>query len=686
MPAIAGEEWKVQRDYRRRLNGGGNEETVVFRFCDGGHSTADLVVADSTGKPLPAHLLWGKRGGDTVVAFNASKAQGEVAVYYGGGSSGGASPAGDWRPKLSLLLYTLPIPGGALESHKPIAAGLKRDNVYGVGFVDKIWHGQNPFGPETDFASAYVGYLNIEKSGTYKIFTASTDASFVLLDGKPLVEWPGRHDANAGTSGQHGANVHLTKGQHKIEYYHAVLDAQPIMVLGWTPPGEKGFKIVPEGAFWHTPRATAGPLERRGDAPVAALEWHQEDQLLHDKPRPGPAPKPGHPPEPSKDAPRRDPAFYFTRFSLSSQCRSVPPKGKVVWDYGDGTKAECPASDASRGSEHIYVGKGPFTASVRVAGEDGKPLDQYRAAVQIEPMPKNWTILDAKAVKDYVRAIVALDYSNAPAATMDALWELVETQEDIGLIQPFLETYVHRFGAKGSAWPAADRLALALSVKEPQRAFRLYTTLAANAPTTLDAARAQMERIEIMLHKLKDPDKALAIAQNVKAYGSTAEARVAAVKIGDVYRAQGDFEKAEEAYRAVQQITYAHMDKRSIPVRQGGYLETVASHIKNNQLRAAREALVLWAMEAPIGNLSGDLPLMTAKYFDKLGEPDRALAELETIVKINPLSPYLPEIELMMARAYKAKGERTRAMDLYNKVLREYPRSRAAQQAQREGL
>jgi tetratricopeptide (TPR) repeat protein len=193
-----------------------------------------------------------------------------------------------------------------------------------------------------------------------------------------------------------------------------------------------------------------------------------------------------------------------------------------------------------------------------------------------------------------------------------------------------------------------------------------------------------MERLELILHKLKDPERAMAVVQAVRATRSGPEDRIAAVKLGDIHRAKGEFEEAEKAYRAAQRITYAEMDRRVIAVRQGGYLETAASHIKKGYLRAAREALVMWEIEHPIGKLSGDLILMTAKYFDKLGEPERALAELEAITKLNPLTPYLPEVELLMARAYRNLGDYAKARQLFDKVMREYPNSRAADQARLE--
>ena len=687
----SGAEWKVPREYRRPVIGGGEADTVVFTFNDGGHlATGSVIVADEQDNVLPFRVLASKHGDETSVAYSGSKAKGSVHVYYGGAGKTPVNlsvvPAGNWQPKLSLLLTTMRCPGGALESHKPIQAVAKSGESYGQGFVDKIFHGVNPFGRDDFFASYYVGYLNIEKPGRYRIYTASSEASYVLLDGKVLCQWPGHHDPHGGRNGQHGADIQLNKGEYKIEYFHAKTQGDTCMMLGWTPPGEKGWHVVPESAYLHTPTAKADAPERRGNAPLAAFVWTQEDQLLHDRKADARSAKPdmratkAEPPPEAKAEPKPEPAdlLTFTHVRFRSQCRNVPEKARIVWDYGDAS------ASTGDGREHIYVGEGPFTVAARIVGEDGKTLDSYSAAVPMLPMLKNFTILDKQAVGDYVDIIARTDCSKVPATAMDALWELVETSESIETIKPFVETYANRFGAKGKAWHAADRLALAVSVKEPERALKIYAALVADAPTKLDAARIQMERIEIVLHKLKSPEKALDLARAILRTRSGLEDRIAAVKIGDVYRAQGDFEKAEAAYRDAQKITYAEMDRRVVAVRQGGYLETVWSHIQSGELRAAREGLVTWEIEHPIGKLSGDLILMTARYFDKIGEPDRALAELETLVKLNPLTPYLPDVTLLMARAHRKLGNPDKARELIQKVLDEFPKSRAAQQAIKE--
>ena len=659
--ATAGSAWHADREYRRRVTGGGNADTVCFLFHGGGHIGSggrDLLLIDARGRPVPMGVLFTRKGMQTVVAYQGSKAQGNLWAYYGGGKSGGRASTSGWDPKPSLRLITMPLPSGAFTSWKPIAAAAKSDHIYGMGFVPQIWSGVNPWGPDDDFATAFIGYLKIEKGGKYRIFTASDEASFVLLNGKELVKWPGKHTVDKGRRAQFGVDLTLPKGIHKIEYYHAEDKGIQFMALGWSRPGapkNKTYEPIPKEAFVHTPIATVGRPERRSGRPLAACSWSQDDQLLHDQ-------------------------YQLTRVSFRNECASVPPGGKVHWDYGDGI------TQTGNADEHIYVGFGPFPVQVTVLDKDGKPVDRHQAILRITETIKNFTILDTGAVRSYVNIIVRKDLSKASREAMDAYWQLVETEEDIQRVRPFVEAYVDRFGLNGTMWQAADRLALYYSLENPRKAVALYAKLAKEAPGKLDAARSRAEQIELILHKLKQPEAALRVAQGLRATGNGMERRIAAIKIGDVLRAQGEFVKAEVQYRKAQAIAYAHMDRRVVAVRQGGFLETAHSHIEHGHHRAAREALVLWEMEYPIGKLSGDLILMMARYFDRIGEPDRALAELETLVKINPLSPYLPEIEYYTARAYHRQGHHGKARTLLDKVMSEYPKSRAADKARSVGF
>jgi TolA-binding protein len=654
-PLAFAETWSIPREYRRPIKATSRDDTVAFSFRSGGHVAPDgqdVVVADEEGKIVPSEVILSKRLGDTWVTYQASAAKGTAFVYYGGKKPAGPAPR-KWQPKLSLMLVTVPLPDGALESYAPIASATdSMSRAYGLGFVPSVFHGFNPFGPSDQYASKYSGYLIIPKDGKYRIFTFSDEASFVLLDGKSVCAWPGRHDSSGGARGEKGADIQLKQGEHRIEYYHAEVDGGQSTGLGWVTPGSR-YCLIPESAFVHTPVVAVGPPERQDGVPMAAFEWQRIDLVAHDK-------------------------FLFARVRFTSQCQNMPANGKVVWDYGDGIKSTGMAGD------HIYVAEGPFECEARILDEHGKALDEFKLLIPPDPSMGNLTILNTKQVEEYLQVIGTYDLSKRPKEELEAYWALAQPQELPYLIRPITEAYVDRFGHKGAGWAAADRLAQAYSFKEPEKAVDLYEKLASSAPTKPDAVRLKAEQLDILINRLKRHKVAMEMLKQMQKSRDELTVQLAGSKLGDIPRSQGDFEKAAEAYRDAQEKAYKDMDPREIAVREGGYLETVDGYLGSGNLRAAREMLLNWEAEYPTGKLRGDLILMTARYFQAIGDHQRALDELTTLTKLNPLSPYLPEIEWRMARAYAELGNKAKARELRDRVIREYPKSRAAAEAEKE--
>ena len=69
--------------------------------------------------------------------------------------------------------------------------------------------------------SHYQGWFDLPASSTLELVTISTDASFVLVDGKMVVAWPIRHGFQEERSGKYRDSVELPAGCHRLEYYNA---------------------------------------------------------------------------------------------------------------------------------------------------------------------------------------------------------------------------------------------------------------------------------------------------------------------------------------------------------------------------------------------------------------------------------------------------------------------------------
>jgi TolA-binding protein len=639
-------EWPYRREFRRRITDGGAGHTAVFAFRGGGRVSAagrQVFVTNDRGNIVPSRVLYSDPAGETWVAYNAAQTGGTAWVYYGPGTRA-LAPKTDWTPQLSLRLTTLPLPAGALDGYKAIQAAVARGRIYGMGFVPNIWHGLNPYGPDDDYASVYEGTLLVKTAGIYRLFTNSDEASFVLLDGREVIAWPGEHPANA-RRGERGIKIHLKAGPHPIRYYHAEKKGQQFMSLGWTPPGRKGWYPVPPSAFLHVRRAKAGPPERRDNRPLAGLDWQQADVLAHGK-------------------------AAYTRVRFTDQSRNAPAGAKVEWDFGDGQRGD-------KGGDHVYLGPGPYEAEVRIAS-GVRVLDRYKTRVRIEDPVQNLTAGDTKSARAYLAVLTRYDLSRLSRAALRELWGLTDTQEDLTYVRPVAEEVVKRFGSGRATWHAADRLAQAVALTDARRAEALYARLSRTAPTARDAVRVRAERLEVILHKLKDYERAVSVARSGT---RKEEVLLGDIKIGDVHRAQGKFEEAARVYRDAQDKASVRKDARQAGVRRTWYFEAVKSLLGRRRLRKAREMLIDWEIEFPTGKLQGDLILATARYFQALGDDQRALTELDTLTKINPLSPYLPEAELRMGLAHFRLGNRRQAKALLDKVVRAYPNSRAAREA-----
>ena len=102
------------------------------------------------------------------------------------------------------------------------------------------------------------------------------------------------------------------------------------------------------------------------------------------------------------------------------------------------------------------------------------------------------------------------------------------------------------------------------------------------------------------------------------------------------------------------------MDPRQTAVLEGAYRETALSYLEQKQYPAMRDELFQWQADFPAAKLSADLPLMTGRYFQAVGDDPRAAIEFANLLKANPLHPSRPEIAYRLAESPPADGQARR--------------------------
>ena len=65
----------------------------------------------------------------------------------------------------------------------------------GATMSPNIFLGANPFGPSADYIATFTGWFSVPTAAQYTFATASTDASFLEVDNRPVATWLGVHGA-----------------------------------------------------------------------------------------------------------------------------------------------------------------------------------------------------------------------------------------------------------------------------------------------------------------------------------------------------------------------------------------------------------------------------------------------------------------------------------------------------------
>ena len=99
---------------------------------------------------------------------------------------------------------------------------------------------------EENFGLVFTGFIEVPKSGLYRLHLDSDDGSVLMLHGRTVVDNDGPHSAT-----EKSAAIALEKGLHPIEIRMFEAAGQDLLRLSWQAPGSSAKVIVPESAFKH---------------------------------------------------------------------------------------------------------------------------------------------------------------------------------------------------------------------------------------------------------------------------------------------------------------------------------------------------------------------------------------------------------------------------------------------------
>ena len=661
--------WNGQWQCRRRVTAFGQidapgPDICYVEFFTGGYAKkdgSDLRVVEH-GRVVPHQVIFAGPGDFVKLVIKmdrAAKKSRTFHVYYGNPQAKPLKHTLDIRR--GLLMEVRHYKGGGCANWGQMQRTLEKSegHVMGAGFVKNIHHGHNPFGPSENCVSIYRGWFKCRQKGTYFFATTSDDASFMFIDGKLTVQWPGIHRAVPFAHKRMQKALPLTAGFHKLEYYHLQLGARHIAVAAWAPPGArawrnkkyKRFEVIPEKVFPKVILGRAGPYERADKKTCPDFTAAKKGETyLHGKP------------------------IVRMAFLDCTQPRPVTRK-TTRWDWGDGNEGE------GTGTEHVYFTPGLYKVTMTVEHR-GK---RYSVSQVVDAF-QDWNKQIERKIDplaEYCPRVSKYRFARMKAPDLLVAARYFEKIEK----WPELAKASAAIVARGKDFSDDDLHArsvlYAQVLSQRFRKHRDAVLALAKAEECATAApykaRLALAAGDIAVKSWRNPEQAFGHYQRVlsryRDTGSDVKRR-ALVGLGDAYRQQGEYEKASDKYEAAMLIPVSGQPYHKLAVRVGTLARAIEYYIQRSRVPRDRDEaasmLDTWEWEYPTQKLIGHSTLLRAKLAYRLKHYDEAIAELEEFIGVNPKSHYAGESLIVLAESYFAKRDVKKAKNALETLISDY--------------
>ncbi|MCG3147335.1 MAG: hypothetical protein PCFJNLEI_00774 [Verrucomicrobiae bacterium] len=611
---------------------------TVPEFGNTTEKLLDVVLTDSAGTQLPLAHVWRGAGREVLLLAQDLRANEDYYVYFGGNRF---RPTALWQPQVSLLLETRP-----LNEPKAITSWEQMDATWrgaaesdGAMWVNRIYHGINPFGARRHFASRYTGYLKTANLTALTLFTMSSDASFVLVNGKYEFGWPGEHgsDANVKTARKH--TVPVAGPVTRIDYYHAKTAGQrPAMVLGW----QKGDKLetIPATAWVQPGTTKLVRLEHVQGAPVPAPELKVRSYMGY-----------------------ADLWLYEVTGTLADE---VPAGWTVQWKLSDGTTKE------QRDFTRIAVGGSAFPVTVTLRREK-EELTGVRELRFVDPLPAA-SVKNQAELARYVTAMLAEKLAELPAELLRGYVAFLREAEQDQALGEVATAWVRKNPDPNDAlWlPAQVSRLRWLAQTDPRQAVEELRRIPPPGRTKY-LGQLDLLELELMVFLLNDP-AVVARAQTISMReAKSVTGRLALVRAGDYYRLQGRYPEAVAQYQQAQRNAPDGADARKLPAQDRAYSITINNLLERGETKVAEEKLTEWEAKHPVAKLGSDFLILRGRVLLELGRWREALAEIESFAKLQAESPFMIDADFYRARVLFELGRKDEARKIWLTIVEKYP-------------
>ncbi|MDP6636321.1 MAG: PKD domain-containing protein [Phycisphaerae bacterium] len=653
--------WSPKWRYRREITVEettptrlGGADIISVKIATGGVSKpdgSDIRVTTPMGKEVLSTVLMVGPGDSARLAFAK---QGGLKKYYAYLGNPDAPPRRAVLPiQRGVLLETRRCsvnPPGKLSDAKKIFE--KSGPMMGKRFMDRMFLGYNPFGPDDAIANLMIGYVVAPKTGQYTFSCSSNNASFLLVDDKLLISDGGWHRPQRDI--RRNAKVNLRAGLHKLTFYHINRKSNPVLVVAWKEPGEKRVRVIPPAAYSLVHTGKAGTMQQVSKpldidfSPVYAGEAFAANR-------------------------------YSQRYTFTAQTVGRGGKGlKWEWDFGDGQTSTEAAVD------HVYAVDGLYTVTLKSKTPRGELIRTNRISVS-----RPWDRVTHRKIdqeKDHAAIIAGYNFQTLNADAVAPAFELLKrsklTKDMIRACTAFLNRKTLPAAGVRAVAPVVSKLML--DSAQAANAVKVLLVAADRCDTPETSARMTIMAARIVLDNVRDDKEAMKLyTRAADRYGkkiTPATGRDAQIGVGDVWRARGDYDKALAAYKTAGLGPEARGKKH--PILRGDFSRHVESYTVSSQnYEWAEQYLQRWAQTFPADKLDGYFSLLSARLWMAQGRYGEIVHEADILARVNPTSNYGAQLLMLAAEACRKMDKPDKAAATLKRIVDIFPESPLAVEA-----
>jgi len=601
-----------------------------------------IRVVSASGSERPYMPLRLGPGDQLEICFAAQPKAKKYFVYYG--NSDAQAKSYDWQPRRGLLLSGRTYPGGPMQRLSQVQRIYRLGREQGKTFVPNVFFGYNPLGPPGDYVHHYLGWLICPADGTYTFATSSDDASWLLIDGKTVVAWPGQHRWRA--DAKHNGRVQLTRGLHRFEYWH--INAGPFggAVAAWQPPGAERIRVIPAKAFAPVARCEPGDLDRADRQRQPDFRFTQQGM-----------------------------AFFANRYSfrwlfLARMPGGPTRSGTYVWDFGDGMTSR------GRTVEHIYLRSGTYTVTLTVTYMGKTFRISNRIVADIDWGQLIYAKLDS--LDRHCNVLASENLAELEPALLPNAVLLADRADRLDLLPALMDLFATRCKSPSTAGGRACLEVLRRRFVKAGRLDKAIRWLAsfekiASKPAMKAAAAAELA--DVLLNHKANPAAALAVCRRVlenRSVPARSEAvRRVRILAGDAYVRLGNAEKAKQMYASAA----AADAPQQVPVQVGALTRSAEDYIRRAEYDAAAETLRDLEWRYPTQKAVGYSSLLWARLYMAQKNYEKVTQAAQDLLVLNPGSNYAPDLLMLAAEAHRALGDTAKARAALQQIVERYRES-----------